>query len=279
MTALELYKKALIEINKMEAPSLLLEDYNYFINKAIQQYTNKVYNRYDVNQQSTDDLNALKATAVLSINEGTIDTILPIEEKRYYVNLPSNYLHLLNCVVEFTLKDAKDDSSSVCGNKSDDEDGHIFSLARRMTADQYPSLIKNAYFRPTYNRPYYFINGNSSDGTDDNNALNDILNPCNTDNDNIVSTQMEIRCGKSKYKPDKVRIDYIKQPRIINLELDAIEDNVTDSSETVEFPEYVCYEIINEFVKLLLENASDPRLQTNNAVNQTINTGTQTSKS
>lgn len=38
----------------------------------------------------------------------------------------------------------------------------------------------------------------------------------------------------------------------------------------MEFPDYICYEIINEFVKLLLENASDPRLQTNIPINQTI---------
>ena len=38
----------------------------------------------------------------------------------------------------------------------------------------------------------------------------------------------------------------------------------------MEFPDYVCQEIINELEKLLLENAGDPRLQTNLAVNQTI---------
>ena len=32
----ELYDAALIEINKVEAPSMLLEDFIYFINKAIQ---------------------------------------------------------------------------------------------------------------------------------------------------------------------------------------------------------------------------------------------------
>jgi hypothetical protein len=43
----------------------------------------------------------------------------------------------------------------------------------------------------------------------------------------------------------------------------------------LEFPDYVCYEIINELVKLLLENASDPRLQTNIPVNQSIAPPTQ----
>ena len=47
-------------------------------------------------------------------------------------------------------------------------------------------------------------------------------------------------------------------------------DTEADTSQVLEFPDYVCFEIVNEFVKLLLENASDPRLQTNFAVNQTI---------
>ena len=43
-----------------------------------------------------------------------------------------------------------------------------------------------------------------------------------------------------------------------------------DNSQVLEFPDYVCYEIINITVRLLLENASDPRLQTNIPINQTI---------
>ena len=65
MTARELYEYALIELNKLDAPSLLLEDYNYFINKAIQQYVNLVYAKLEVDQQSTDDIRVLKASAVL----------------------------------------------------------------------------------------------------------------------------------------------------------------------------------------------------------------------
>ena len=50
-------------------------------------------------------------------------------------------------------------------------------------------------------------------------------------------------------------------------------DDITsteDKTRVLEFPDYVCYEIVNELVKLLMENASDPRVQTNYAVNQTI---------
>jgi hypothetical protein len=45
---------------------------------------------------------------------------------------------------------------------------------------------------------------------------------------------------------------------------------VEDNTPKLEFPDYVCYEIINIYVRLFLENASDPRLQTNMPINQTI---------
>ena len=65
MTARQVYEAMLIEMNKVEAPSMLHEDFNYFFNKAIYQYINKKYNIYDVNQQTTDDIRVLKATAVI----------------------------------------------------------------------------------------------------------------------------------------------------------------------------------------------------------------------
>ena len=101
MTERDLYDAALIEINKLEAPSMLLEDYNYFINKAIQQYINKAYNRYEINQQATDDLGALKVSAVLDVVAKTTEdkdgkTIyaepsFPGESKIYYCVLPQDY--------------------------------------------------------------------------------------------------------------------------------------------------------------------------------------------
>ena len=66
MRAKQIFQHALVELNKREAPSLLLEDYNYFINKAISQYVNKMYNLYEINQQKTDDLRVLKSSAILS---------------------------------------------------------------------------------------------------------------------------------------------------------------------------------------------------------------------
>ena len=82
---------------------------------------------------------------------------------------------------------------------------------------------------------------------------------------------MEIRYGKDNttFQLSKVYIDYLKTAQFIRLTQDEI-DEVEDISQILEFPDYVCYEIVNELVKLLMENGSDPRLQTNIPINQSI---------
>ena len=66
MTARQVFEATAIELSKIQAPSLKLYEFNYLFNKAINQYINKVYNVYDINQQTTDDLRVLKATAFLT---------------------------------------------------------------------------------------------------------------------------------------------------------------------------------------------------------------------
>ena len=245
MTELDLYKNALIEINKLEAPSMLLEDYNYFMNKAIQQYVNKAYNKYDTTQQTTDDLSALKRTKILNIKES--DSYMAMERKYYHCDLPEDYLHILNCIITFD-NDFEESSKKPCATEEDTKK-EISVLARRLTADQYPSIVINAYLKPTHKRPYFFIN----QGPESNNTV------------------LEIRVGNEKTKkvPKTAYIDYLKTPNIVELTDDDLEADKDTTSE-LEFPEYVCFEIVNEFVKLLLENASDPRLQTNIPINQSI---------
>jgi hypothetical protein len=247
MTELDLYKNALIEINKLEAPSMLLEDYNYFINKAIQQYVNKVYNKYDMTQQTTDDLSALKRTVILNINES--ESYMAMERKFYYCNLPKDYLHILNCIVTFDNFDDEEDTKNKCCKNNFDSKKEKSVLARRLTADQYPSIVINAYLKPTHKRPYFFINQGP----------------------NSTESVLEIRVGNEKTKkiPKTVYVDYLKVPKTIQLTDDDLESDF-DTTANLEFPEYVCFEIVNEFVKLLLENAGDPRLQTNIPINQSI---------
>lgn len=288
MTIRDMYDYALIEMNKVEAPSLLLEDFNYFINKAVQQYINKVYNRYDINQQSSDDLRVLKATTKLPVNiqdlsVGNVTSGVGYAAKNkkfvYVAELPSNYMHILNCIVEFKVKKAY---------KCYAKDDHVDFPARRLTADMAAGIMHNVYMKPAYKRPYFYINnisdfelsnGNANQADVDLNeytnnnysSVTDSVKPEDTRKSNVSKVRLEIRYGDDTtvFEPVAVYIDYIKSPMFIRLTYQDITDDY-DNTRPLEFPDYVCYEIVNELVKLLMENASDPRLQTNYAVNQTV---------
>ncbi len=244
MTERELYDAILIECEKEEAPTLLLEDYVYFANKGVQQYINQVYNRFDEDQQASDDLRWLQTTAPLEVSEETFKNLpVPVEDKLYRASLPDDYFHILNCIVHFKKVG---DKKGKCGNEIPKD---YSSLCRRITADQYPAIIKNYYFKPSYKTPYYYINNIKGDES---------------------KNKMEIRCGDtSLYTPDIVYIDYLRKPKQISLTWDEIQSTI-DTTDTLEFPDYVCYEVVNEIVKLILENSSDPRLQTHYAMNRTI---------
>lgn len=308
MTARQLYEALLIEMNKVEAPSMLLEDFNYMANKAVYQFLNKTYNTYDANQQMSDNIRVLKATAILtpskddegnltnSYNESGFDSLYGnIKE----FTLPDDYLHMLNCICNYKVSKPF---------KCYKENSNVQFAARRLTSDMWSQVINNFYMRPTYRMPYYFIhNVNNGQLPTDNfqspdykiietkDENEDIQFQVDGENlsrtlilgsDKVISTvdrastirygnsepvRLEIRYGKddSIFKLDKIYVDYIKTPQHILLTQEQL-DLTEDFSQVLEFPDYVCQEIINELVKLMMENASDPRLQTNLPINQTI---------
>ena len=321
-TSRQLYEATLIELNKENAPNLLLEDFNYFANKAIYQYTNKRYNVYDVSQQTTDDLRVLKATALLTPKKtyskyqnssdseytqvGDNPTLedLGFMGATYEVILPSDYYHILNCICIYDVR-----KTFKCYNAGD-----VWRRpATRLTADLYSQILDNWYLRPTYRRPYYYIhnvNQNVSNPTNpyeeygwegstdissaDTNFANNSteveggLPKTITIGENKVTTvekeagirygnksevRLEIRYGSddSLFKLKKVYIDYLKTPQHIRL-TQAQLDKTEDTSQVLEFPDYVCQEIVNELVHLLMENFKEERLQTHPVVSQSIAT-------
>ena len=305
MTLKQVYEALLVEMNKVEAPSLLLPDFNYLVNKAVLQYINTRYNIYDANQQTTDDLRVLKATAILPVKKadsayGAADseTIKGLYGATYETELPPDYLHMLNCVCIFKVNEQKD-----CWDAGD-----LWNCgATRLTSDMWPLVINNFYMRPSYRRPYYFIHNvnNSVELPTNSYVSNDGLGTGTDtpsgdynyrDNPNLSrsikigerseslvkknigrrfgnasTVRCEIRYGKddSVFKLQSIHIDYLKSPQHLRLTQTQL-DSTKDTSQMMEFPDYVCQEIINELVKLVMENSSDPRLQTNIPVNQTI---------
>ena len=308
MTSRQLYEGVLIELNKENAPNILLEDFNYFANKAIYQYINKHYNIYDINQQTTDDLRVLKATAILTPERSTDYDGLTMAGNNtmatYYVDLPYDYLHLLNCICIYNVK-----KTYKCYNAGDT----WRAAATRLTADAYSQVLDNFWLKPTYKRPYYYIhnvnkysfqepynpydsNKNGTDasdqissGTDGHNNL--IIQGTGVPTSfgtrgisnvekgqyirygNVSKVRMEIRYGTDNsifsLTNGKVLIDYIKTPQHIRLTQKEI-DKTEDVSQMLEFPDYVCQEILNELVHIIMENISDQRLQTHPVVSQSI---------
>ena len=280
MTARQLFEYALIELNKVQAPSLHLEDYNYFINKVVNQYINKVYNLYEINQQKSDDLRVLKASSVLTPSLQTIypeqsaGVGNPLFKTTYEVDLPDDYLHILNCVVEYTVANRF---------KCYDAGTQVHFGAKRLTSDMFSQIINNYYMRPSYKNPYFYINNVTTSpnyptvATTESDSV--IFLPAGSNIERVEDkrygnrskVRMELRYGKDNttFVLSRVYIDYLKSPQFIRLTQEQV-DEVIDSSQILEFPDYVCQEITNELVRLLLENGSDPRLQSHIPVNQSI---------
>ena len=153
MTARQVYEGVLIEMNKVQAPSLLLEDFNYLFNKAINQYINKKYNIYDISQQTTDDLRVLKSSCVLNANTENFFNDVTKRNSMwgaiYEFQLPQDYLHLLNCICNYKVTKPF---------KCYDAGTYVQFPAIRLTSDMWSQVINNFYMRPMYKRPYYFIN-------------------------------------------------------------------------------------------------------------------------
>lgn len=93
---------------------------------------------------------------------------------------------------------------------------------------------------------------------------------------NVSQVRLEIRYGTdaSVFELVNVFIDYIKSPQHIRLTQEEL-DYTEDYSQMLEFPDYVCQEIINELVHIIMEVTSDQRLQTHPVVTQSIANPTQ----
>ena len=88
---------------------------------------------------------------------------------------------------------------------------------------------------------------------------------------NPSNVRMEIRYGRDDtlFKLRQVRVDYIKVPQHIRLTQEQL-DLTQDVSQMLEWPDYVCQEITNSLVKLIMERTADPRLANNIQINQSI---------
>lgn len=233
MTVREIYDNLLTELNKVEAPSLLLESFNYYFGKAINEVGNQWYSFYEQNQLLTDNLRVLTRTKSLTgiFKDGV-----------YLYQLPEDYWHLLpGSILNYTVTPA-------CIGGPTTYQAMVIKADSQMNS----GIFKDYYTKPSYKRPYIYMH-EIHIGT--------------------LIYNIQIKCGDDpKYKPNILQLDYLKRPLITELYLTASQlDTDEDESQIMEFPENFCYEIINKLTALVLEQNGDTnRLQVNTPLNQTM---------
>jgi hypothetical protein len=99
LTARQAYIDILTELVKR--PTLYLEDYLYYFNKAISEYMKTRYEVFETNQQLADDMRSWKKSFQASSLETPISSI--------YKSIPGTavkideYRHLLSCIIDVAI--------------------------------------------------------------------------------------------------------------------------------------------------------------------------------
>jgi hypothetical protein len=243
LTARAAYINILTELVKEESPTLYLEDYLYYFNKAISEYMKSRYEMYETNQQLADDLIAWKKEyKTQSLNTPIANIFKPVTVGGKIVKTEV-YRHVLGCMIDATV------TSPVirCSQAA-------FSTATykvtRMSSEIKVGMLDNAYLKPEFYRPYY----------------------------ELINNNIKINVGTTDAKRVAVKdivIEYLCQPALVDLTEEQIEEEA-DTSQVLEFSQDVGEEITKVALKLILERGSNPRLQSHTVVNQSIsdiNTG------
>lgn len=267
MTARQSYEACLVELDKVQAPTILLDDYNYLINKVVSDYVNALLPKKEsIKQEDVDRLGPLVSSAELDVEK----------KGDSFIYLPDDYLHLLSCFCSFS-----EVGNGKCGN------GDVRSIpARHMNPARVQEIRVNEYLKPKATRPYYrFMYENAGKRMSANNADVDIQGKYNVtsyldksgDNSNfrreflvdnvegggdrsvsVVDREIAVRYGnptRSKLFIEhggegyltKVEFDYVKAPQHIRLYPEQM-DLVEDTSQILEWNDLVCYELINNLV-------------------------------
>lgn len=244
MTARNLYEYAQTELGNEGSPNLLLNDFNYYANKTINQYVNKRYNIYDINQQTTDDLRVLKSNAEINITEAnrvkSMDDLTTTGQMATYCfDLPSDYLHMLNCICVYDVN-----KTYKCFNKR--KSGYRAS-ATRLTSDMYSQVLDNFWNKPSYEKPYYYIHNIN---TEENNPYNPYTEKEGTDyNKTDYNKQFPSSAEEINNFIDNLNFNYevnkISDGTTDGLVLEALDDNpsIIDGTDkkVLNDGEYVLY--------------------------------------
>lgn len=139
--------------------------------------------------------------------------------------LPGDYRHILG--VEVVVQFIKNDRENKTGNT-------IILYPSRFRTNKKGYDNNNAYHQPSYKRPFYQIKG----------------------------SRLELLLG-DKVTPTSIDLEYIKKPAKVYLNPQISTANMESEADntTLEFPDYVCMEIIKHCKRVFLENIESGRYQ------------------
>lgn len=179
----------------------------------------------------------------------------------YKVESPSsNYLHLIGCYVEY--RDSSLDRSKTY-------------TAKKLNEDSKGAIRDNEYLKPKYNRPYYteISNNKSYVGVDNNTTTNEV-----SDNNKVT---LEVNVGDqtslaTTTSVHMIHVDYIKRPEKVMIFEKDIWETDEDTSQIMEFPDYLLNTFVSNITTLLLEKhgqrSFDSHVQANRIVGDILRT-------
>lgn len=232
-TIKEAYMDISTELLKEESPTLYVEDFLYYYNKAVSEYLKMRYEIFEITQQVTDDLRFWKTEHIeIAKGDNPINSFVTIEDMR------PQYRHLLSCVINVELTRPL----SACAQAANTIVGY---KCKRLSSDVKAAILDNVYLEPKFYRPYFDI-------------LNNIIQISTGDiSDNIIILR-------------NITIEYLRHPGRYTMSAGTVAAD-GDGSQELEFTRDVGDEIAKIALKLILERGSDQRLQSHVAVNQAIN--------
>ena len=129
------------------------------------------------------------------------------------------------------------------------------------------AIQNNTYLNPAPNRPYYqvFDNVQNSGST---------VYPQSSSEykgyQNKPLLRVHIGAANEFMEMWSVEFDYLKTPEKVTIYDEDIFAADEDTSQVLEFPDYLSNELVKRCTAYLLEKVNDPRIQTQPALNQEI---------
>lgn len=285
------YLDILTELVKEESPTLYLEDFLYYYNKAISEYMKLRYEKFELTQQLTDDMRTWKevhTSSALTIDIDSIGKYLGSEcgECGECVDAEGCVELSVDSCAHLTDEGLKHGCESYYLGKCNAESDKCKECKGCKESKHRPyrhvlgAIIEVELLRPVRGCEQSANSTKKYKVTRSTSAKNaGIVDNCYLDAKfyrpyfDIIGKTISIEVGDINPKWIKIRnirIEYLRQPAEVFMAEGVLEIE-EDNSQELEFPTDVADEITKRCLMLILERQGNPRMQSNAGVNQTVN--------